>query len=791
VQLSTLTRKSLSDLRRRPVRSLLTILTIAVAVAGIGIFAMPGLIDGAMQSHVTRDRIHDASVQTVDLQLTPAQVADLRAVDNVASLQLRSVFRTRVWVGARRTEAVLIGVPDFADQPVDRVTVLSGEQPVAGQVLVDPAAERAGRWHGQVGDGLRLITGIGDQSTLFVVGKGESLQFSSLGDETSSIVLYATDDTVRRFGRFTGTNLLEVHFRDGSSAAAQQTMNELRARLDAVTGGNSFTTVPVIRPQGTWPGQEGINQFESLLVVVAFVALFSAIFLIANTMNTLVAEQRREIGVMKAVGGSKRDIKRTYRRTALLFGLAGGVSGAVLAVGLANVLSRYLGSLFYGVSPSWTVPPLLVGGALVLGVAVTVLAAVPAVRRSTRMPVREALDELAGSGYGMSRLDRAVRRLKLTPMANVGLRSVTRRKGRSAATVVQVAISIAIMIGFLTLSYETIKVMNSTWDQFATDIGVRADATGKPLPAGTGSYLATIPGVARVENVYVVNFELRGEPVAVWALPAGETSYRPNIRAGRWLAGSDDGAYRMVIGDALARVTGTRLGDTVEVATPVGPKRFEVIGIDNSLVFNGRMAYVPLPTMRAIVGDPQATNGYWIQATDRSPQAVDALSTAVEDRLVSLGVAPSMQVFHAAREENLAMGRSITTTITVLGLLIVAISMIGLVNAISMNVIDRTREIGVLRCIGARSADLRRAFRIEGLTLTILGWLVGIPLGVATAWLLTQLVFNIFQFRFPFTFAMSSIWVALAGALAVALVVMIPPLHRAARLRPGDALRYQ
>ncbi len=86
-----------------------------------------------------------------------------------------------------------------------------------------------------------------------------------------------------------------------------------------------------------------------------------------------------------------------------------------------------------------------------------------------------------------------------------------------------------------------------------------------------------------------------------------------------------------------------------------------------------------------------------------------------------------------AREQQVAANATLTTMITVLGLLIVAISMVALVNTITMAVLERTREIGMLRSVGARARDVRRIFATEGLVVAVCGWLVGVPLGYVFA----------------------------------------------------------
>ena len=138
----------------------------------------------------------------------------------------------------------------------------------------------------------------------------------------------------------------------------------------------------------------------------------------------------------------------------------------------------------------------------------------------------------------------------------------------------------------------------------------------------------------------------------------------------------------------------------------------------------------------------------------------------------------------------MAENRTITTSIAVFGLLIVAISMVALANAITMSIIERTREIGVLRCIGARARDVRRIFATEGVVLALAGWLLGIPLGYALDRFLVWLVWEVVGVRIEVVFPPWNVALALVGTVALALLIILLPIHRAVRFRPGDALRY-
>jgi len=126
----------------------------------------------------------------------------------------------------------------------------------------------------------------------------------------------------------------------------------------------------------------------------------------------------------------------------------------------------------------------------------------------------------------------------------------------------------------------------------------------------------------------------------------------------------------------------------------------------------------------------------------------------------------------------------------VVGLLVVAISMAGLGNTLTMSVLERTREIGILRSIGARASDIRRIFAAETLTLAAAGWLIGIPLGYLLDWFLVWLVKKVLNLDLTLAFPLWNLPLTLAGTITLALLITLVPIRRATHLRPGAALRY-
>jgi len=141
--------------------------------------------------------------------------------------------------------------------------------------------------------------------------------------------------------------------------------------------------------------------------------------------------------------------------------------------------------------------------------------------------------------------------------------------------------------------------------------------------------------------------------------------------------------------------------------------------------------------------------------------------------------------------DNTASDHAVLTIVQILGLLVVAIMLMGLVSALSMGVIERTREVGILRCVGARGRNVRRVFSVEAVVLAAVGWVLAVPLG----WLMFQglraLILHNADLSLPDEFPPVIPLATLAGVLVLTLIVIRGPLHRATRIQPGTALRYQ
>jgi putative ABC transport system permease protein len=788
--ISAHSRRSLRELTRRKARSLLTILTIAGAVAGIWLFSIPGNIDASMTARTNADALHTIRLAPAVADLPGSVLDDLRTRDNVAALDARTLGRTEMRAGDRPQEVVLVGVQDFGGQSVNIVSVEEGALPAGrGQLVTDFENARTGRYSGVVGDTVALRSSTGAWITFEVAGRGGTVRYSS--DVAEDVpFLYLSDADVRAVMGYTAPNSIDVIAADRSPAAVSAMVDDLRASLTAQVPELAYWDVLEVWDEGTWPGSEDFENFIVLFYVIAGIALLSALVLIYTTMSTIVREQTREIGVIKAVGGTRRQIGLGYLRTALLLGGIGTVLGVGLGFPLSNMLMGFMSSEFGGTSIGWKVSGMAVVLSLVVGLGGTALAAWPALRRTARISVREAIeDHGVVASYGVKPLDRIVARAGFLSRRNqMGLRNATRRAGRNLATAVPIGLAVGTMLAFGAVSITALDETRNSQDLEGGDI-ILWNNGSRGLDAAAVALIESVPEVEFAHQMIYSSVELDGEH-NVWGLPAVST-YEHDVIDGRWFTAeeAEAGARVAVFGEALAKLSGTGVGEVVTVETRRGPIDLEVIGIDGQLVNDAQGIFTPFKTVLDYEG--WTTGNYWIRTIAPDPAVVEAAASGIHRTMEQNAYVVGTSLRYIERNLNAEENRLVVTVIMAMGLPIVAIGMIGLVNSMTTNVLDRTREIGVLRSIGARRRDLRAMFRAEGIVIALVGWLLGIPTGYAIGRFIMWVLENEFHAGFSFLFPVWPILVALVVTVLVSLLVLRLPLRRAVRMRPGDALRYE
>ena len=789
---SALTLVAWRQVARHKARSALTMATLAAAVAGVWIFVTPNRIDAAMEQRVEDDEIHDVILRPDGVGLDATAIDRLRTLPNVAGLEARVFFDTEMRFGDQLQRVVLVGVVDFGRQEVNRVHVGEGVAPGPGHALTDPQNARTGRFDAREGDVVTVEALDGTPLTLTVTGVGSTLFYSNwVGGGVS--VLYVPVATIQQLQGSDHFSRVEVRVHDRSDEATDATVARVLAELDALDPTLQYASLPEIRPAGEWPGEDEFDNFFVLFWTIGAVSLLSAMVLIASTMNTLIREQRRVIGIMKALGGRRRAVTMNFVVTALLLGGGATVLGIALGIPLSNALVAFLSRQLTGAELEWKISWLGIGLSVFAGVGGAVLASIPALRQVARIPVQAALGTPGiESTFGQSALDRGVRRAPLPRQWQLGLRAVVRCKARSATTVLQVALAVGTMLAFASAALTMIGVSEQSRLAEGGDIEIRSSgADGAVIDDAAAELVAGVDGVDRVQPMVGVDARVSDTDTFVWGLPA-DPVYRYDLAEGRWFDAAEvgDGAPVAVVGPALADIAELEVGGEVAVETEGGTVGLTVVGIDSTMVGDGKAVFLPLATalpLRALA-EPDRL---WITTESAEHGDIDRVNLEVRDALAGRGYGVNTRARYIDREADRAGDRAVVAVILSMGVPVMAIGMIGLVSTMATNMLERRREIGVMRSIGARARDIRRVFRSEATVLVIVGWLLGIGAGWLLGRLLLGTINRAFHVSWPLRYPWWPIAVALLVSLVVAMAALARPLARVSRLPPSDALRYQ
>ncbi|HET9492868.1 MAG TPA: FtsX-like permease family protein [Chloroflexia bacterium] len=588
-----------------------------------------------------------------------------------------------------------------------------------------------------------------------------------------------------------------------------------------------------------------------VLNVFGVLALFMGAFLIFNTFRTVVVERRRDIGMLRAVGATRG----TVTRLILVESALQGVIGTALGLALGYLIGTSLMSGLQGVLNQFmrlrlsepVVPVEAVVLSVVLGIGVTVLAGLLPALAAGRVPVLAALREertevvrrrvsrgaLAGAGFvvlgvvflflpntGLILLGSVLvlaglvmlAPLLLTPLARLldpvihwlfareGLiaeGNVKRNPGRAAVTVSALMIALAIIVA-LSSSFLSIRQV------FESNLRKSLGADILLLPPNVavwrgnvgvgeefGRQLGQIPGIATWSGMSFAPALVEGAGMQVFGIdPAtyGQVS-------GLGFEQGDDSTYaelangRNAIANKIFMTTlGYNVGDEVPVQTPNGEQRYRIVGVGTDYMGAKIVSlYVSKGNMAVDFGRADDI----IVMANLAPGADEAaVKTAVEDLMKGY---PQLTLYWGAEwvADQLAYLGQLFAAYYVIFIALMIPSVLGLINTLAINVLERTREIGVLRAIGATRGQIRRLVVAESLLLGMAGTALGLLVGLALGYGFTTLIGNLFSANAAYYFPFAGVVFAIALALIMALVASLLPARQAARVKIVQALQYE
>jgi putative ABC transport system permease protein len=802
--MTTLNRKAWADLTRHRARTVLAAFTLCIAIATLSFLAVPGLLGAAMNRQVAASHLNDVGISTTVLDLHPAQLAALGHLPGVAAVSPVLVYTTTA-TSAAGTQNVVIAGGDLASAAVNTVPLMSGRLPGPGQVLADVGNARATGYATANGSTIDLRAASGATVRLRVSGTGLNLAATPGANDSTTPVFYATLATVESLHGARGYNYLGFRLTGNTTAEQNRVIAEVRSYLTRLTGTDPFTSLPATRATGTYPGQTAFSTISRFLYIITVLAFISALLLISSTMNTLIAEQASEIAILKTLGARRRQIAAITLRTAAMLAAAGTVPGTLLGIVIADLLANDFAVKYIDVAFGFSVSVPVIVASLLIGPVLAIAASLPALRRALRRPVAETLAGTATASYGSGWLDRIAARTglvsgeRLPSSLRMGIRNALRSKRRSAATIAQVAVAAGLAMSFVAFGQSIYAVINQTIGKlnFSVGVGEAASTDSRPFTSHALAIAAATPGVTAAQPVETSAVQYASQSYAADGLDS-HPLYSYHLSAGHWFTTAQTAASAanvavppVVLGPTIATVSGAKVGQTLTFTLPQGPTRARVIGIDTGHIDSGSVVYFPLPVLERLDGNPGASDSIWVSTASATHAAINAAQNALGNRLASAGYPTSSQAIYVIQQQTTATENSLLAILDVLGALIVIIMLIGLASSLSMGILERTREVGILRCVGARARNIRRVFSAEAITLALAGWVAGIAVG----WLIYQgligLVHHYLNQTLPQEFLPVIPLITLAGVVALTLLVIRGPLRRATRIQPGLALRYQ
>ncbi len=788
-------RKVWRDLLEHRVRSLLVVLSIAVGVMAVGTIAGANtLLEQNLRDGYAATKPSSASLYTA-VPFDQGLVDVVRRMPGVADAVGRRSATVRMETGPGESiELALNALPDFADQPMDLVSPESGTwPPKRGEVVF----ERSSRTVADLATGRTITVDIGPDTTRTLVTGGFAHEPGAAPAYFfGQAIGYVTFATLADLGFDDSFDELRIRVAnlDGTREQARAVAASVRARLDKAGAEVAFVSAPT---PGEHPAQDILNAVFLVLGVIGALSLVVSGFLVVNTISAILAQQTRQIGMMKAVGARDRQVAGVYLGIVLGYALVALLVALPLGALGAWLLTRFTGSLLNFEATTFFVAPGVVALEVAIGLLVPLIAAAWPVYRGVRVTVREAIASAGISdGFGRSRFDRLLQRIKGPSRPTLlSIRNTFRRKSRLVLTLLALTFGGAVFMSVFTLRASLLGTVNETLAYFNYDVQV-----GLVEPARTGVLVRTaeqVPGVVAAEPWTFVSAQrvrpdgTTGAGRIVFGLPDGARTVRPVLEEGRFLVPGDGNAL-VVTRNFLDEEPDVRIGDRVTLRSKGRDATFTLVGIVQSPT-QRPFLYAPSAAIDGLTRDAGRAGMLMVLTERTDPAGERDTGAAVRDTLERAGIRVTGT---QTRSEIKATIDTLFTTmlvfVSVMALLLGVVGGLGLAGTMTMNVVERSREIGVMRAIGARDSAVLLVFLAEGLLIGFLAWLVGVIVSLPISKLLSDALGQSFVQRpLAFTPAIDGILAWLAVVAVLATVASFLPAWRATRLAVREVLAYE
>jgi putative ABC transport system permease protein len=795
--LTTPGKKVLLDLWEHRMRTLIVALAIAVGVYAVGVVLNTREIlvreyhGDQAGAHVPSAVIH---TQPFDDDLA----ASLEKLPGVAAAEGRTMVRTRVYPpGKPAQDLVLVAVPDFNDMRVNALTPITGSWPPGRrEIVLERLAFKPLQAH--IGEEITVELDNGVIRTLKVAG---SVHDPSQVDPglSGATFGYVTPETLVGLG-FPDTHT-ELRIRVTEPSHDEQHILAALAGVEdqLKSSGRTILSREIITRSRA---DRLIDTVVLILTGFGGIILLLSGFLVVNAMSALITQQIPQIGVMKLIGARRSQIMALYLATVLVYGILAVAVALPLAAVTAQFLMRDLVSPLLNVmAESYAVPLPLTAAQVAVGLLLPVLAGLVPVLRGTRITTQQALSDVGvGAGdYGRSLVERLLGKLQTVAAIKrpvlLAIRNTLRHKGRLAQTLIVLIFGTALFISVISVRASVEATISSFMRFHEYDVSVelgRPDLIARLEQAGR-----EVPGVVDLEvwstgsATRVRGDDTKSDTFKVVAVPPETTFMSAEMVAGSWLTRS--GGNAVVVNSDLADAEkDIRVGSEIVLEIDDRKMPWRVAGIIKT-DSRGSAAYVTRDDWAYAARTPGEGTLVQVKADRHDADSQNELATRLYQHFDDLGFnVTGTETTQIIQSENRLLFTIVVAFLILMALLLAAVGGLGLTTTMSINMMERVREIGVLRAIGASNASVRQIVLAEGIAMATISWGIGAGLSLFLAPAFSR-VLGLALIKIPLTYHYSAsgavIWFFVL--LGIAVVASLGPARNAVRMTVREVLAYE
>lgn len=779
--------KAIRDFWHERARTVLVVLAIAL---GISAFA------AVMSSYAILTRELDRGyldtnpasailrVDSVDDELVTAILKN----PEVSAAEPRRIVTGQIKSGPMRWHnLMLFVVKSYGDIRVSKLVPEKGAWPPAtGEILIERDAFQVAQ--AKIGDTVIVKTANGLERPLVISGSVHDVGQAQARME-NIVYGYINLATLVQLGEepyFDRLNLLVAENRLDENHI-RHVADDVKALIEAQRHDVWRVDVPA-------PGKHPHSDLMGMLLLAMssfglFVLVLSGI-LVVNLLTAMMASQVRQIGVMKAVGGTRWQIARIYFGQALFLGLAAVIVSLPLGLLGSRALCRYMAVFLNFDINSFAVPLWVYLLVALVGIAAPLAAAAYPVWKGSAAPVRVALAHfgLTQTSFGSSGFDRFLARVGgvFRPLV-FAVRNSFRRRARLALTLVTLAAGGLFFLAALNVRASMINTLDRLFAtrQFDLSVALRENFDEDRVQRA----ISNAPGVRCAEAWLATEASLGRDEFTVIGLPAGTSLLAPQIVEGRNLLPTDNDA--IVVNTALAkRFSQMRVGQTVNLLIGSSERSWKVVGVARE-PFSPSIGYVPLSTLQQHTGP--VVNSLRLALNQADEDSIAAVKADVDRRLEQNGVrargGSSKAENRFGYDQHMLM---IYVFLIVMSAIVGGVGGLGLMTTMSLNVLERRREMGLLRAIGATPRMVWLMIVAEGVVIGVLSWIIAALL----AWPVSKLVGDmfvgmLFHAGLDFTFEARGLVIWLLISVGLSAVASFVPAWLASRATVREALAYE